>query len=181
MFWPTIQGSSQRKSQQSHTHTHTHSAIGKASLGKVTSTMKHAEPHCWASLPVRHWCGNSHLREIMGWLAPQVWDPGADSLGWRERERRREDMYSQQKDESLSPPLYLSVLLPFLSPSLVLLSWLTSSTILVFKYLLLSILVVFSGSLLLSLQPLCLTSEVPRRVDPECELKRHTSNVCWTW
>lgn len=52
--------------------------------------MKHADLHCWASLPVRHWCGNSHLRVIMGWLAPQVWDPGADSLGSRKRERESE-------------------------------------------------------------------------------------------
>lgn len=70
-------------------HSHTHSADGKDSLGKVTSTMKHAELHCWASLPVRHWCGNSHLRVIMGWLAPQVWDPGADSLGSRKRAKER--------------------------------------------------------------------------------------------
>lgn len=84
--------SSPRKSQQFdkwylHAHTHT---VGKASLRKVTSTMKHAELHCWASLPVRHWCGNSHLRVIMGWLAPRVWDPGADSLGSRKKARERE-------------------------------------------------------------------------------------------
>ena len=36
---------------RTHTHTHTQSAVGKASLGKVTSTMKHAAFHCWASLP----------------------------------------------------------------------------------------------------------------------------------
>lgn len=77
----------------------------KASLGKVTSTVKHAELHCRASLPVRHWCGNSHLRVIMGWLAPRVWDPGADSLGSRKRERGGEKICAldRRMSHSLHP------------------------------------------------------------------------------
>lgn len=90
-------------------------------------------------------------------------------------------MYSQQKDESLSPPLYLSVLCflfclqhsaPDLSPPL-------SRC---FKYLLLSILVLVAVSLfIISLDAVCfsipcflsshsgLTSEVAHGVDSSCQ------------
>lgn len=134
-IWQTL-------SLSSHTNTHTHTHIRrtwKSQLGKVTSIVKHAALRCRASLPVRHWCGNSHLRVIMGWLAPQVWDPGADSLGWRKRRGREEEeerryVLSTEGWVTLSTPLTLSVLFPFLSLSLLLLSWLISSTILLFKY-----------------------------------------------
>lgn len=139
-----------------------------------------------ASLPVRHWCGNSHLRVIMGWLAPRVWDPGADSLGSRKREREeRRYVLSTGGWVILSTPLTLSVLFPFLSPSLFRLSWLISSTILVFKYQLLSISVLLAVTLLiLSFGPVCfslspvtliLTVEVSLRVSPSgCEIKQRT-------
>lgn len=134
----------------------------------MTSTVKHAELHCRASLPVRHWCGNSHLRVIMGWLAPRVWDPGADSLGWRKRERgERRYVLSTEGWVTLSTPLTLSVLFPFLSACLFLLSWLISSTILVFDYQLLSVFVLLAVTLFIpslavyfSLQPHCVMTKL---------------------
>lgn len=130
MSWPTMQCSSQRqrKSQQldkCYLYSHTHTQCSwKASLGKVTSTVKHAELHCRASLPVRHWCGNSHLRVIMGWLAPRVWDPGADSLSSRKRERGEEICtLDRRMSHSLHPSNSLcsvsfSVSISFSSPDL---------------------------------------------------------------
>lgn len=55
---PTMQRRSQRqrqRSQQSCARTRTHTRwIGKASLGTVTSTARHAKLCCRASLPMRH-------------------------------------------------------------------------------------------------------------------------------
>lgn len=192
MSWPTMQQSSQklRKSQQFdkrylHSHTHIHGAVKKASLGKVTSTVKHAELHCRASLPVRHWCGNGHLRVIMGWLAPRVWDPGADSLGWIKRERgERRYVLSTEGWVTLSTPLTLSVQFPFLSPSLFLLSWLISSTILVFIscFLFWSFwLSLFLSSLwFLFLSPATLSDDwtLSHSQISECEVKQLASRVC---
>lgn len=83
----------------------------------------------------------------MGWLAPRVWDPGADSLSARKREREEEEkryVLNRRMSHSLHPSNALSLFCSFpafISLSLSQLSRLISSAIFVSKYHLLSVLI----------------------------------------